>query len=115
MKNKLEVSGKTLVFPNDIEEIKKNNKYIFVRLAIVLNSPINTVDEECNVYAIKEDGEILWQIKNIAPVENPEFVCSPIVLMHVDEKERLFVTDFSGRRYRVNVETGEMEMIGITK
>ncbi|EUJ33209.1 hypothetical protein MFLO_04720 [Listeria floridensis FSL S10-1187] len=98
MKNKLEVSGKTLVFPNDIEEIKKNNKYIFVRLAIVLNSPINTVDEECNVYAIKEDGEILWQIKNIAPVENPEFVCSPIVLMHVDGKRKTICNRFFGKK-----------------
>lgn len=113
--NELEISGKKIKFSNKIAEIKQNGEYIFVRLAIILNSPVHIEDEESNVYAIDKNGDIIWQIKNPPHKVNPEFSCSPIVLMHIDDNNRLFVTDFLGRRFEVDVKTGNMKMIGVTK
>lgn len=113
--NELEISGKKIKFPNKIDEIKQNNEYIFVRLAIVLNSPVHIKDEENNVYAIDKNGDIIWQIKNIPPEDNLNFSCAPIVLIHLDENNQLFVTDFLGRRFEVDLKTGDMKMVGIAK
>ena len=113
--NELEFSGKKIEYPNEIEEIKQNNEYLFIRLAIIMNSPVPIKDEDNNVYAIDKNGNVVWQIKNIPPEDNEEFICSPIVLMYVDDNNRLFVTDFSGRRFKVNLETGGIEITGITK
>ncbi|MDN6118730.1 MAG: PQQ-like beta-propeller repeat protein, partial [Lactococcus sp.] len=110
-----EFSGKKIEFPNEIEEIKQNNEYLFIRLAIIMNSPVPIKDEDNNVYAIDKNGNVVWQIKNIPPEDNEEFICSPIVLMYVDDNNRLFVTDFSGRRFKVNLETGGIEITVITK
>lgn len=113
--NELEISGKRIKFSNKIDEIKQNNEYVFIRLAIIMNSPVPIEDENNNVYAIDKNGDIVWQIKNIPPKDNVEFICSPIVLMYVDDNNHLFVTDFSGRRFKVDLKTGDMEMVGITK
>ncbi|MBC1405983.1 hypothetical protein HB952_13190 [Listeria welshimeri] len=113
--NELEISGKKIKFSNKIDEVKQNNEYVFVRLAIIMNSSMHVEDEDNNVYAIDRKGDIVWQIKNTAPKDNPEFICSPIVLMYVDNDNHLFVTDFSGRRFKVDIKSGNMEMISITK
>ncbi|MBC1805818.1 hypothetical protein HCJ40_02130 [Listeria sp. FSL L7-0993] len=113
--NELEVSGKKIKFPNQIDEIKQLNEYLFVRLTIILNSPVRLKDEENNVYALDKNGNIIWQIKNISPKDMPDFTCAPIVLMYLDENKNLFVTDFSGRRFKVDLKTGNLEMTGITK
>lgn len=113
--NELKISGKTIKFPNKIEEIKHNNEYVFVRLAIIMNSSVHVEDEDNNVYSIDKNGDIVWRIKNIPPDDNPEYICSPIVLMYVDENNHLFVTDFSGRRFKVELKTGNMKMVSITK
>ena len=113
--NELEISGKKINFSNKIDEIKQNNEYVFVRLAIIMNSSVHTEDEDNNVYAIDRNGNIVWQIKNTPPKNNPEFICSPIVLMHVDDNNHLFVTDFSGRRFKVDLKSDNTEMLSITK
>lgn len=113
--NELEISGEKIKFSNKIDEIKQNNEYVFVRLAIIMNSSVHIKDEENNVYAIDRNGDIAWQIKNIPPKDNPEFICSPIVLMFVDDNDHLFVTDFSGRRFKVDLKSGNLEMVSITK
>lgn len=113
--NELEISGKKINFSNKIDEIKQNNEYVFVRLAIIMNSSVHTEDEDNNVYAIDRNGNIIWQIKNTPPKNNPEFICPPIVLMHVDDNNHLFVTDFSGRRFKVDLKSGNTEMVSITK
>ncbi|MCD2225703.1 hypothetical protein LAX75_13955 [Listeria cossartiae] len=113
--NELEVSGKKIKFPNQIDEIKQLNEYLFVRLTIILNSPVRLKGEENNVYALDKNGNIIWQIKNISPKDRPDFTCAPIVLMYLDENKNLFVTDFSGRRFKVDLKTGNLEMTGITK
>ncbi|EAF5665933.1 hypothetical protein ACKTFP_001969 [Listeria innocua] len=113
--NELEISGKKIKFPKKIDEIKQNDEYVFVRLAIIMNSSEYIEGEDNNVYAIDKMGNIVWQIKNFPPKDNLEFTCSPIVLMYVDESNHLFVTDFSGRRFKVNLKTGDMQMVSITK
>ncbi|MGT2950267.1 hypothetical protein [Streptococcus cuniculi] len=55
-----------------------------------------------------------WQIQNVQPVDYPEFKTAPIVLISLNESQ-LFVSDFMGRRYEVKLQTGEMELKGITK
>lgn len=74
-----------------------------------------TEEEFCNVVAINESGGIEWRIKNIPPQSNPEYICSPIVGMNLDLNDNLFVTDFMGRKFQVNQETGNLKQIEIVK
>ncbi|MGM0168457.1 hypothetical protein IGI39_004212 [Enterococcus sp. AZ135] len=50
-----------------------------------------------------------------APKDKPDFICSPIVLIYVDQHGHLYVSDFLGRRFKVDLKTGNTEMVGITK
>ncbi|EHT4849389.1 hypothetical protein KX883_002704, partial [Listeria monocytogenes] len=50
--NELEISGKKIKFPKKIDEIKQNDEYIFVRLALIMNSSEYIEGEDNNVYAI---------------------------------------------------------------
>ena len=67
-----------------------------------------------NVYAIDVKGKIKWQIQNVRPVNNPNFQFAPIVNIQVLD-DNLFVTDFMGRKYNVDIDTGNMNLKTVTK
>lgn len=112
--NELTISGEKIVFQYNISELKSNNNYIFVRLEIPSGRKL-TEEELCNVVAVDESGSIKWQIKNIPPQNNPDYICAPIVGMNLDVNNILFVTDFMGRKFQVNQDTGDLQQIEIVK
>ncbi|MBO0468759.1 hypothetical protein JZO73_14745 [Enterococcus plantarum] len=112
--NELTISGGKIVFQYNISELKSNNNYIFVRLEIPSGRNL-TEEELCNVVAVNQSGSIKWRIKNIPPQNNPDYICAPIVGMNLDVNDILFVTDFMGRKFQVNQETGSLNQIEIVK
>lgn len=113
-KNKLTISGGKIEFQYNISEVKVSNNYFFVRLEIPSGQQL-TEKELCNVIAINESGNVEWQIKNYPPQNNSNYICSPIVGMDLDENDMLFVTDFMGRKFQVNQETGALKQSKIVK
>ncbi|RXV12087.1 hypothetical protein [Enterococcus faecalis] len=112
--NKLTILGKKIEFQYNISELKSNNNHIFVMLEIPSGRQL-TEEELCNVVAINETGDIEWRIKNIPPQNNSDYICAPIVGMNLDVSDNLFVTDFIGRKFQVNQETGKLKQIEIVK
>lgn len=112
-KNVIKINGHKIVYQHDILDVKEIGDLVVVRLSIPTNQTLDLADFS-NVYCINNRGNVIWQIKNKRPVDNPDFILAPIsLLVLIDEK--LVVTDFMGRRYSVNLSNGEMELIGISK
>lgn len=112
--NELTISGEKIVFEYNISKLKLNNNYIFVRLEVLFGRKL-TEEELCNVVAVDESGSIKWKIKNIPPQNNPDYICAPIVGMNLDVNNILFVTDFMGRTFQVNQDTGDLQQTEIVK
>jgi hypothetical protein len=112
--NVLNVGGLKLEFDNKIVEVKQSEKYIFVRTEVAPNVELNK-KELSNVYAIDNYGQLVWQIKNNPPENNPQFICAPIVGLDVDSLNNLYVTDFMGRRFEVSEKDGSLQNLKIVK
>lgn len=110
-KNSIKINNKLHYFKYDIYDVKSNESLIFVLLDTFKNSSLNE-EVLCNVFAYDFIGNFKWKIKNM-PSENVDVKKTyPLVLMNVNEKESLFVTDFMGRKFRVDKNTGSIILIG---
>ena len=69
-----------------------------------------------NTYCYDYEGNLLWQIKPPYFKDFPKFGQYPIVGVDYDEKKnKFYATDFMGRRFDVNLETGELMSFTTTK
>ena len=112
-KNTLNINNIAVQFTGNIAEFKEINQQIIVRLDIPTTGFLTDNDFK-NVYAIDVKGKIKWQIQNVRPVNNPNFQCAPIVNIQVLD-DNLFVTDFMGRKYNVDIDTGNMNLKTVAK
>ena len=92
------------------QKISLNNQRQFVRLNVAGNKLISNGECNNNVYCIDKDYEILWQIK----AKKTAFDRDPFVSMKFDNSV-LTVKNFTGFKYKVDLETGEVEEIGFEK
>lgn len=112
--NKLIIDDTKVVFSQNIAELQKIDDTFIVRLEIPTNKSLTNNDFK-NVYAVTSEGFIKWQIKNEKPENYPNFHLSPLVKIYVDSQNNLFVTDFMGRRYLVDLNLGNLTIEDITK
>lgn len=71
-------------------------------------------DEINNILCYDKCGNILWQISNKLPAS----IASSDQVPYVDirmERDSLLATDFWGRRFTVNIETGYLEDVVVVK
>ncbi len=74
-----------------------------------------SLEELSNVFAVDKEGKTIWQIKNVQPKDNMEYIVSPMVGINLSEDNHLFATDLMGRKFRVNKETGKLQGIEVVK
>lgn len=68
----------------------------------------------CNIYCYNINSKLEWQIRN-SPSENyPELKRMPFVGLYLDHSN-LYATDFMGRRFKINIKTGELGEVNIVK
>ena len=87
---------------------------IFVLSRISRGVTLGT-EEFCNVYCYNKNSKLEWQIKNSPPPKNPEFKITPFVGLYLNSSQELYATDFMGRRFKVNTETGELGEMNIVE
>lgn len=112
-KNTITINETTVVFEYDIAEVIKIKELLIIRLSIPQSNSVKLEDFN-NVYCIENDGKVKWQINNLKIKSSPIFKIAPIVLLN-NSDNGLYATDFMGRRYEINIETGEMSFLGISK
>jgi outer membrane protein assembly factor BamB len=69
---------------------------------VLLEKPLNENDNR-NVLAFDEDGNLLWQIKNLFPNDNCHYN-----LMKIDENELIHLYNWCGFVVKLNPLTGEV-------
>ena len=95
-------NGKSQVFVHSIEEYKVHRGMVFV----LLTSPAKEVFNE-NVYALNEQGEIVWQIEKMACPDGLKDC--PFTGINIEPKTgNLWLYNWSGYLYTVVPETGQI-------
>jgi hypothetical protein len=114
-KNILIINDKSIVFENNIKEIQKTKDKIFVLIDSSTGSEFTNNDLN-NVRCYSYNAELIWQLKRPSIKEKPEFGKSTIIAIDYDnQKNEFFATDFMTRRFRVNMNTGELLDFTVTK
>lgn len=111
-KNELTIGNKKIDFQYDLSDIIVTNNRIFITLQVPSSGHKLTQEEICNMFSINKFGNVEWQIQNIPPRNNSKYVCVPIVGMNLVKNDELYVTDFMGRKFQVDISTGAMTLIG---
>ncbi|MGT2866974.1 hypothetical protein [Streptococcus fryi] len=112
-KNIVNINGNDLIFKYDIAQMIPIKDLMIIRLNIPTSSSIK-IEDLNNIYCVDNKAQIRWQIKNLTARANPEYKISPIVLLNYTNNI-LQATDFMGRRYVINIETGEMYIKDVLK
>lgn len=101
---------------------KNQSKLIVIKLDIEQNKHIVLVDttvsknilsEECNanIYCIDNDDNILWQVKDTKGM----FDHDSFVYLEVAYDNKLIAKRFFGKKYLIDITSGEAEEIGWEK
>lgn len=106
--NALEINGKKVVFDDNIYQVKEKFDKIYILLDISPKKELS-YDDYHNIYCYSIKGNRLWQI-GIRPKGDDAIY----TMINLDDY-CLYANDFLGRRYKVNVETGRIEGMGIAK
>lgn len=95
--NKLKLDKGISIFEHEIDKLLEFNDLLVIMLKNYksnknIDQPLN------NVYAVNENGETLWNIKDIIGKD------SKYDLMRLDEHNNLFLNDFLGIRYTIDIQ-----------
>ncbi|MFD1738085.1 hypothetical protein ACFSCX_16240 [Bacillus salitolerans] len=100
--NKLIANGFKVEFEHKIDKAEYVSKVYLVLLEIPKGS--NEVD---NLYAVNENGEILWRVQSVKDAFNiPQN--TPYVAMSIIDSKTVQVTSFFGMRYLVEILSGKL-------
>ncbi|ANK59909.1 hypothetical protein [Loigolactobacillus backii] len=111
--NELTVNEHKLIFDYDVAQYRCDGEQVFVRLEIPTGIKL-TRSAVRNVFAISRTGQIIWRLPIPVLKEFPKFSPLPITSIFLKD-EALFATDFMGRIFRLNKNTGEGKIVGATK
>lgn len=106
--NVLIINNSQVKFLHSIRSIKQVGNKILVLLAIPNND--KTIN---NLYAINYQGEIIWQSQDLNEIYVNQRVL-PYEQIVVNDQE-IKATDFYGRRYFININTGKIIKRDIVK
>lgn len=108
LNNELFIEDKKINFKYNIQQLKQDETNVYILLDIPQKNSYDYNDFH-NVYAYSKNGNKLWQIGSRQVGDNDIYT-----LINLLENE-FYATDFSGRRYRVNKETGEPNRMQVVK
>lgn len=104
--NALNIGNIKIITKYPIEKVEKiNDKYI-----VLLNIPRRVElgkDELNNILCYDEKGKMCWQISDKLPSAIISKEQIPYIAIRIVD-EKLYVTDFWGRQFNVDVENGEL-------
>ena len=108
-KNRIEINGNAYEFEFEIRTVIQYKENYIVLLAIPYSS-----NEINNIYCLDAEAKVNWQSEDIA-CKYPELKnLLPYEHMRLGE-DKIFATDFYGRKYKINTETGKIEGRSIVK
>lgn len=99
--NEIELEGKKVSFPFDIDHVIAYNETFL----ILLNIPENE-DEINNIYCVDQNGRLLWQSEDLNEVRKG-MLNLPYEAMEI-KGEYLFAADFYGRCYKIDPKDGKV-------
>lgn len=106
--NELKIGNKTVVFDYKVKEIVNSENLIIILLEIPF-----TDSEANNVFAYNQEGHKLWRVntkfdehdvKNKLPFE---------MIRIIDGK--LYASDFYGRRFHIDLKTGDSKLHDVVR
>lgn len=110
--NILSIGDVKVITKYPIDKVQKiNGKYV-----VLLDIPrieLET-DELNNILCYDEQGKMCWQISGRLPFPIISKEQMPYVAIQISE-EKLYATDFWGRKFNVDIETGELLEVKIVR
>ncbi|WP_125981481.1 PQQ-binding-like beta-propeller repeat protein [Loigolactobacillus iwatensis] len=111
--NELTVNEHKLIFDYDVAQYRYDGEQVYVRLEIPTGIKL-TSSAVRNVFAISKTGQIIWRLPIPVLKEFPKFSPLPITSIFLRDGV-LLATDFMGRIFKLNKNTGEGKIVGATK
>jgi hypothetical protein len=106
--NILFIDSKKIKFDFNIRKVIE----YFDRVIILLNIPY-TKNDINNIYCIDRSGKIVWQSEDLNTIY-PNIKNLPYEQMGIKDNT-LYASDFYGRSYSINLDTGKIEGCHIVK
>ena len=108
-KNHIEINNNSYDFEFDIRAVIEHKEKYVVLLAIPFNKT-----EINNIYCLDGQAKLIWQSEYIS-VRYPELKnLLPYEQMGIKD-DIIFASDFYGRNYQINVNTGKIEGVKTVK
>ncbi len=99
----LDVDGKSIIFPFDIQQVLTEGEYVFVLLDLPMEEKYQ--HESTNIYGIR-NGKVIW--RNEDPHLVYEYDYTPFTGIYFEDG-KLAANDFYSLRVVFNKETGKVE------
>lgn len=108
-KNHIEINNNSYDFEFDIRAVIEHKEKYVVLLAIPFNKT-----EINNIYCLDGQAKLIWQSEDLS-VRYPELKnLLPYEQMGIKD-DIIFASDFYGRNYQINVNTGKIEGVKTVK
>lgn len=107
-KKHIEINNYSFEFKYDIRTVIQYKERYIVLLGIPFNS-----EEINNIYCLDAQANLIWQSENL-DILYPTLKNLPYEQMGIKD-DIIFASDFYGRNYRINVDSGKIEGCNIVK
>lgn len=104
----IEIDGIKHEFKYDIRKVVKYEGRYVVLLSIPFNS-----QEINNIYCLDSQGNLVWRSEDLATLY-PTIKNLPYEQMGIKD-DAIYASDFYGRNYKINLDTGKIEDCTIVK
>lgn len=104
----IKINNNTFRFEYDIRNVIQYKGNFIVLLGIPFNR-----EEINNIYCLDNQANLLWQSEDL-DILYPKKKNLPYEQMGIKE-DAVFASDFYGRNYKINVQTGKVEGCSIVK
>ena len=108
-KNRIEINGNAYEFEFEIRSVVQYKENYIVLLTIPYSSK-----EINNIYSLDAEAKIKWRVEDLAC----KFPKLKNLLPYEDmglKDDKIYATDFYGRNFALNAETGEIDDYSIVK
>lgn len=112
--NEMLLNNIKISFKYTIQEAIELSEKVIVQLNMPTGIDLG-YDELNNVFCYDYRGNKVWQIKPQTLVGREKMDPMPYELIYANNNEELFATDFMGRRFKVDIKSGEIIDFSIAK
>ena len=108
-KKYIEINGNRYDFEFDIRAVVQYKEKYIILLGILFNKT-----EINNIYCLDSQANLIWQSEDLS-TRYPELK-NPLPYEQIGIKDdTIFASDFYGRNYKINADSGKIEEINIVK